>query len=363
MRWSWKVGAIAGIGLYVHATFLLIVGWVGLSSWSQDHSLAAALAAVIFVLALFACVVLHELGHALTARKFGIRTRDITLLPIGGVARLERMPDDPRQELWVALAGPAVNVAIAALLGCWLLLSGATEWLAGVSLTGGSFLQRMLALNLVLALFNMIPAFPMDGGRVLRALLATRMEYTRATQYAAALGQALAFVFGFVGFFSNPFLLFIALFVWIGAEQETSMVQMRSALGGIPVRQAMVTDFRTLAPHDSLQRAIELILSGSQQDFPVTDDGHVRGVLTRADLMLALAQQAGPTVADVMRSEFQVADPSEMLETAFRRLQDCACRVLPVVNRGELVGLLTAENVGEFLMIQAALEKARARVR
>lgn len=360
MKWSWKLGDIAGIGIYMHATFLLLIGWVGLSHWLEARSVALVVQGVGFILALFGCVVLHELGHALTAKRYGIKTRDITLLPIGGVARLERMPDDPRQELWVALAGPAVNIVIAAALFAWLRLTGGWEPVAELSLTQGSFVERLMVVNLFLAGFNMLPAFPMDGGRVLRAVLATRMDYVQATQTAAGIGQWMAFVFGFVGLFSNPFLLFIALFVWIGAAQETSMVQMKTALGGIPVARAMLTDFRTLSPRDSLARAVELILAGSQQDFPVLDDGKVVGVVTREDVVAALAQQGQESpVSEVMRREFEMADASEMLEPVFMRLQACECRTLPVTRQGRLVGLITTDNVGEFLMIQGALARAK----
>ncbi len=357
MKWSWKLGEFAGIGVYVHATFFLILMWVGLSHWLQGQGLAATLAGVMFVLAIFACVVFHEYGHALTARKYGIKTKDITLLPIGGVARLERMPDDPIQELWVALAGPAVNVVIAVGLYLWLFATDSLEPLRNASLTGGSFLQRLMMINLFLVLFNMLPAFPMDGGRVLRAILATRMDYTRATHIAASTGQAMALLFGFLGFFTNPFLLFIALFVWIGAEQEASLTQMKSALGGIPVARAMITDFRSLSPGDSLDRAVELILTGSQQDFPVEEEGRVVGVLTRSDLLKALASEGkNVLVSEVMQRDFQTVAPSEMLETGFARLQNCQCHTLPVVRNGKLVGLVTMDNVGEFMLIQSALK-------
>lgn len=360
MRWSWKIGEFAGIGVFVHATFTLLLGWVALAHWMQSRSLPATLDGIAFTLALFGCVVLHEFGHALTARRFGIATRDITLLPIGGVARLERMPDEPVQELWVALAGPGVNVAIAAILYAGLEASGAWRPMTELSVASGPFLQRLLAVNVFLALFNMLPAFPMDGGRVLRALLATRMEYTRATQIAASIGQAMALGFGFLGFFFNPFLLFIALFVWMGAEQEASLTQMRTSLSGIPVTQAMQTDFWIVSPSDPLERAVELILAGSQTDFPVVDDSRVVGILTRADLLAALARRSGATIGDVMQRDFHVVEPTQMLETAFRRLQDCACHTIPVVRNGELVGILTADNLGEFLMIQAALKQARS---
>lgn len=361
MKWSWRLGTVAGIGVYIHATFLLILGWVVLSHWLQGHTAAATAGGVLFTLALFGCVLLHEFGHALMAKKYGIRTRDITLLPIGGVARLERMPDDPRQELWVALAGPAVNVAIAAALFAWLTLSHTLEPLESLGLASGSFWERLMVLNVFVVVFNLIPAFPMDGGRVLRALLAMRLEYTRATQIAATVGQGLALVFGFVGLFTNPLLMFIALFVWIGAGHEASMVQMKSALGGIPVSRAMITDFQTLAENDTLDVAVSRILAGSQQDFPVLDDGRVVGVLTRDALLKALTRDGvSAGVGAVMRRDIRQVDANDMLEMAFANLQTCDCHTLPVHRNGRLVGLLTADNVGEFLMIQAAVAGARA---
>jgi Zn-dependent protease/CBS domain-containing protein len=361
MKWSWKIGEFAGIGVYMHATFLLLLGWVAFVHWQDAQSLGAVVSGLTFVLALFVCVVAHEYGHALTARRYGIRTREITLLPIGGVARLERMPDDPRQELWVALAGPAVNVVIAGALLAWLLAAGGLVPLDQVGVERGSFLERLMIVNLFLAGFNMLPAFPMDGGRVLRAILARRMEYARATHVAANVGQGMAFLFGFMGLFGNPMLLFIALFVWIGAAQEATTVQMKSALGGIPVARAMLTDFRTLQPGDTLARAAELILAGSQHDFPVVDGGRVIGVLTRADLIGALsAQNTRKPVADVMQREFLVADSNEMLEGALERLQACACHTLPVMRDGQLVGLVTMDNIGEFVLIHAALSGKQA---
>jgi predicted transcriptional regulator len=268
------------------------------------------------------------------------------------------MPDDPRQELWVALAGPAVNVVIAAALFSWLVVTDTFSPLADLGVARGSFLERLMVVNAGLVLFNLLPAFPMDGGRVMRALLASRMEYTRATQLAANVGQGMALLFGFLGLIGYPFLLFIAFFVWIGAAQEASMVQMKSALGGIPVGRAMLTDFRSLAPSDSLARAVELILAGSQHDFPVIEHGRVVGVLTRGDLLTALPQRGdGVAVFEVMQREFQLVDSGDMLETAMQRLQECACHTLPVQHDGRVVGLLTMDNVGEFVAIQAALSE------
>jgi Zn-dependent protease/predicted transcriptional regulator len=356
MKWSWKLGTFAGVDVFMHATFLILIGFVALSHWLVSQSLISVLAGVGFILALFGSVLLHEYGHALTARKFGIKTRDITLLPIGGLARLERMPDEPRQELWVALMGPAVNVVIAAVLLAWLVLTNGLSPLSELGVATGSFLERLMVVNLFLVGFNLIPAFPMDGGRVLRALLAMRMEYTRATQTAASLGQALAIAFGFIGLFYNPFLIFIAFFVWIGAGQEASMVQMKSALGGIPVDKAMITDFRTLSPDARLEDAIDLIISGSQQDFPVVENGQVLGLLMRSDLLAALTKRGkNVPVVEVMEKDFHTVDSYEMLEVAFADMQACQCHTMPVVHNGEMVGLLTMDNVGEFLAIQAAL--------
>lgn len=322
---------------------------------------AAALAGVVFILTLFVCVVLHEFGHALMARRFGIQTKDITLLPIGGIARLERMPEKPKEELLVALAGPAVTLVIAVLLFLWLYLSKTIEPITQDAALKGSFLSRLMLVNVFLLLFNMLPAFPMDGGRVLRALLAGRMEYARATRIAAYIGQGLAVIFGIVGFFVNPFLILIALFVWIGAAQEAGLSQVKSALSGIPIRSAMVTDFKTLAPGDPISRAAELILAGSQVDFPVLENGRVAGILTREDLLLALAQKAeGEPIQKYMQTRFETLSITESLDSAFSRFQQCECRTMAVLDNGKLAGLLTMDNLGEFMMIQTARKTQKA---
>jgi len=357
MKWSWKIARVAGIDLSIHTTFFLLIAWAAVSYWIADRRVAAVVEGVLFLLALFGSVVLHELGHALTARRYGIRTSEIMLLPIGGVAKLERMPEKPFQELRVALAGPLVNLVLAGVLFGGLYLAGALEPINGLTLTEGNFFERLMVTNLYLALFNLIPAFPMDGGRVIRALLATRMEYTRATQVAASLGQGIAFLMGLAGLFGNPMLLFIALFVWIGASQEASMVQVKSALGGIPVSRAMLTDYQVLAPTDSLGKAVQYVLSGIQHDFPVVADGHVVGILTRDKLIKALSEYNESTfVSYVMVKEFQTVDPAQMLEGVSAKLQEVRQSIFPVVQQGALVGLITLENIGEFLMIQRAIE-------
>jgi Zn-dependent protease/predicted transcriptional regulator len=360
MKWQWKLGRFAGIDVYMHTTFLLLLAWVGYSQWLENRSWNDVLNGILFILALFLCVVLHEYGHALTARRYGIKTRDITLYPIGGVARLERMPEKPVEELWVALMGPAVNVVIGALLLVYLLATNTLSPMNQITVGSGSIFERLMIVNVTLVLFNLLPAFPMDGGRVLRALLAMRMDYVRATQVAALIGQGMAFVLGFIGLFGNPFLLFIALFVWIGASQESGAVQVKNSLGGIPVTRAMMTDFRTLSPADSLAKVVAYILAGSQHDFPVMDaNGRVAGVLERDDFMKALTEHGqSASVMNFIRRDLPEVDSYEMLEPVLNRLQESRSKTLPVTHGGQLVGMITMENITEFLMIRSALNAA-----
>lgn len=357
MKWSLKIGKFAGIDVHMHLTFLLLIGWVAFLYWRQGQNPFVVLAGVGFILAVFLCVVLHEFGHALTARRYNIKTRDIILLPIGGLARLERLPEKPMQELWVALAGPAVNIVIAAGLFVLLLVSKSFQPITNLTLTAGPFLERLMIVNVFLVLFNLIPAFPMDGGRVLRAILATRIDYGKATQTAASIGQGIAVLFGIFGFFYNPFLIFIAVVIWFGASQEASMIQIKSAISGIPIVQATVTDFKTLKMTDSLDDAVKLTLAGSQKDFPVLDNGRIEGVLTQSDLLRALAERhLHPTVSTAMQKNIVTVNAFEMLESALSKIRECNCHTILVTLRGKLVGLLTMDNLGEFMRIQAAMK-------
>jgi Zn-dependent protease len=313
---------------------------------------------ILFTLVLFACVVMHEFGHALTARRFGIKTRDITLYPIGGVAKLERMPEKPSEEFWVTVAGPAVNFTICAFLFILLTLSGANLTAGSMSLSDGSFLQRLMYLNIWLGFFNLLPAFPMDGGRILRSLLAMYLNYNRATQLAARIGQGMAVLFGIAGLFMNPFLVVIAVFVWFGAGQEASMVQMKHSLAGIPASRAMLTTFQTLTPSDSLSRAVDLVLRTQQTDFPVVENDYLVGLITRSEIMQALRQHGQwVPVSSIMRRDIPIADANEMLERVLLRLQDCECQSMPVTSLGQLVGLLTPDSIRKFLMVQGVLSQ------
>jgi stage IV sporulation protein FB len=224
MSWSLNIGSVAGTAIRIHVTFLLFLAWIfGVNYFSGGPQVAWS--SLLFVVLLFLCVLLHEFGHIFTARGFGVRTPDVILLPIGGVARLERIPEKPSEEFLIAIAGPAVNVVIALLL---MAVGGANLSAGHLSSTleasNVSMVDRLAAVNLFLALFNLIPAFPMDGGRVLRALLASRLGYVRATEIAAMIGQGVALVLGFLGLFGNPLLLFIAIFVYLAASSEAHLV-------------------------------------------------------------------------------------------------------------------------------------------
>lgn len=358
MSWSIPIIRVAGIQLRVHITFVLLIGWLALMYY-QTRGSAAAAGGVLFILLLFLCVVLHELGHALAAKSFGINTPDITLLPIGGVARLERMPEEPKQELIIAIAGPLVNVVIALAL---FVVIGSRNVFDPATVQHGDILVQLRNINILLVLFNLLPAFPMDGGRILRALLATRTSYAKATQVAASVGQAFAFIFGFIGLVSNPLLIFIALFVYIGASQEAALAQMKDVSRRFPVSSAMVREFRTLLETDTLEEAVDALLATSQHDFPVVDSsGNVAGVLTRQDLIGALRKHdATIRVGDVMRRNIPVITTGTRFEDAFRIMQECNCPAVPVLDSARrLVGLLTPENVSELMMVQSALPRRR----
>lgn len=360
MSWSFKIGRVFGIPIFIHWTFLILIAYLVYGHSARGDDLSATAEGVGFVLAIFGCVVLHELGHALAARRYGVPTSDITLLPIGGVARLQRIPERPVEELVVALAGPAVNLVIAV----GLLLSGVTVPVDSdpqTFLITGPFLSRLMFVNVFLLLFNLLPAFPMDGGRVLRALLAMAMPYAKATRVAASVGQFMAILFGFLGLSGNPFLLLIALFVWIGAEAEARQVEERMVLKDLPIREAMLTDFQTLHPDDTLGRAADLLLAGSQQDFPVLVDGRPQGVLTRSALLSGLASGGRDArVSQTALAELKTIGAGDQLVPAVARLREGGEPCMIVLDDdGEPIGLLNLENIGEFLMVRTALAEVR----
>lgn len=360
MGWSIPIGAVKGTVIRIHVTFVLFLIWIGAVHHAQG-GWEAAVEGVVFVSLLFLCVLLHEFGHVFAARRYGVQTPDVTLLPIGGVARLERIPEEPRQELVVALAGPAVNLAIAAVL--YLALGGFGPEGAGAEVqnAGVGVLERLGAANLFIALFNLIPAFPMDGGRVLRAFLAHRRGYARGTETAAKVGQAVAIGLGVLGLLAgNAILVFIAVFVWLGAASEAQAVQMREASRGVAASDAAVTRFEALSPGSRVEDAVECLIRTTQHEFPVVDGaGRLRGVLTRDDMIRALKER-GPDapVIEVMRTGIPVIDRRRPLEDALRLLRETRAPAVGVTDEdGRLVGLVTPENVGEMVMVRSAMAR------
>ena len=368
MKWSWRIARVAGIDIRMHATFPLLFAWIALIAFQSGVRSASALVGTFALfLAIFVLVVLHECSHALTARHFGIHTRDITLLPIGGVARLERMPRVPRQELLITIAGPALNVAFAIILYAALAITGNLHHVSEIARAGaiplnwGSALAQLMIVNVSLAVFNLLPAFPLDGGRVLRALLAMRSgDYAKATVTAARIGRAFALIFGLAGLFvlNNPLLVIIALFVWLSAATEAHAVQTAAALEGVPLRALVVTDVRTISPNDSLGAIAEATVHGFQQDYPVVENGQVVGMLTRSDLIRGLAKFGRDAMAaSAMRAEFPTVAPETSAEDALKGLSSSGVTAIPVMRGRQLVGLLTSDNVMEYLMLRGAVTK------
>lgn len=376
MSWSIRLFRVKGIDVKVHLTFVLILIWAALM-WGSSTGQGAhgALFGVAATLLLFASVTLHELGHSLQALKYGVVVHEITLLPIGGLAQMKEIPEKPGQELRIAIAGPLVNFAIAAVLvivGTLLsarALISAPELLDALGQASWAGLLAYLTMaNLALGLFNLIPAFPMDGGRVLRALLAMRLNYGKATSIAVAIGQGLALLMGLWGFLNGSFfLVLIAIFVWLGAGEEGKQTTVKRVLREMTVGQAMTRQPQTLSVYDPLSRAVTLTLSTMQADFPVIrgDDGRLVGLLTEADLLNGL-QISGPKtpVHQTMRNDFPTAAPDEPLYQAQQRMAEERLRALPVIEGGRLVGLLTVADVNEayrLLSVDAELAQSVGR--
>lgn len=362
MGWSFAIGSVGGTVIRIHVTFLLLLGWIAIAHGTQGGA-GAAVDGVLFISLVFLCVLLHEFGHVMAARRYGIRTPDITLLPIGGVARMQRIPEEPAQEIAVAIAGPAVNAVIAILLA--LVLGGIPDAEAGLQIEshGIAMLQRLFWVNVFLVGFNLIPAFPMDGGRVLRAVLAWKMGFARATGVAARVGQAVAFGLGLLGLFGNPLLIFIALFVYLGAAGEAAQAQLREASRGLLATDAMETRYEALSPLASVGDAVEALLRTPQQDFPVVDGaGRLRGLLTRDDIVHAL-QDTGPgtPVVDAMHGGLPTVHHRDPLAVALTELQESAAPAVAVEDaEGRLLGLITPQNLGELMMIQAVRKRGGA---
>jgi Zn-dependent protease/predicted transcriptional regulator len=365
MNWSFRLFTIRGIDVRVHVTFVLILIWAAYY-WSAvvDDGARGVVFGIVATILLFACVTLHELGHSVQAQAYGIHVQDITLLPIGGLARLDSIPEDPRKEFRIAIAGPLVNVVIAVVLAVVSAFVDSSSWTSPDRMidelqdgTWRAMLSYILFANVLLVLFNLIPAFPMDGGRILRSLLAMRMPHVQATRIAGGIGQAMALLLGFLGFASgNFFLILIAIFVWFGAGQESAQAEVRHALSGATVSQVMSASPITLMPSDPLLRAVQLTLSSSQADFPVVDrEGYVVGLLTIDVLLKGMHESPGVLVGEVMKRDFAVARPNEDIAVVQERLAAEQQRAMVVIaDNGRLLGLLTANDIAEAFRLFSA---------
>lgn len=362
MKGSLNLGQVFRIDIKIHWTFFLIFVWVVLVELQQGGSLDSILFNAAFILVIFLCVVLHELGHSLMARRFGVATKKITLLPIGGVASLEKIPEEPYQELLVAIAGPLVNVFIATLLYFLVPVHDVlelqlTDMIEELNqLTMGNFLFYLFLANAGLVVFNLIPAFPMDGGRVLRALLAMKMGRVKATAIASGIGQFIAVIFLFLGLFYNIFLIFIALFVFLGAYGENRMVQHSALLKGHKVYEAMLTNITFLHPEDNLKKVMDCVLSGTERDFVVMAGGKALGVLPY-DRIMKSSEDKNTLVRDIMEKDFKSVSRDAPLGDVLGMLESGRGRFFPVTNESqELVGAIDMTNLNEFIILQSRLD-------
>jgi Zn-dependent protease len=360
MGWSFKLFDVGGTAVRIHMTFFLLLAWIATIHWMHG-GMGEAVDGVLFIVALFVCVVLHEFGHVLAARRYGIATSDVTLLPIGGVASLERVPEKPGQEILVALAGPAVTLLIAIVLIVMLGARFDFRQMAQLEQAQSTLLGRVAAANVTLLVFNLIPAFPMDGGRVLRAVLAVRLGYTAATRVAAMIGQGLAFVFALLGLMGNPLLILIAVFIFLAASGEAGYVQAREFTRGYLATHAMITAFETLKPASTADDAAALLLRTTQQEFPVVDEARsLRGILTRSALIAALQNSGGATpVGAIMEKDVAVVPENAHLDNVFELLKRRGGRAIGVADPDRrLVGYITAENLSELIMINSSRMRA-----
>jgi len=353
MKNSLSIGKIAGIQIFIHWSFPLIILWIIFSNVRSGLNTEQIIWSVLFVLTLFVCVTLHELGHALAAKRFHIKTKDITLLPIGGVARLENMPEKPMQELIVALAGPAVNVIIFLILYIALQIASIPfDFTAITHITADNFLFNLAILNIWLAVFNMIPAFPMDGGRVLRALLAMKLNRSLATQIAGRIGQVIAMGFVLLGFFGNPFMIFIGIFIFLAAMTETEMVKTQSVLKGHTIGELTMKQLPILNRTDTIEKAVQLLLDGQAKNFLVMDGESPYGTLNRDGIIKALTAHGSKiTVETVTDNNIGYIEDAEPVEKALLLMQQHKYPLLIVTKKKELYGVVDMENILEYIMV------------
>ena len=361
MSWSFPLFTLGGTVVRIHLTFFVLLAWVAAVS-AQTGGMPSALQGVLFVVLVFVCVVAHEFGHVFAARRYGIRTPDITVLPIGGLARLEKMPDRPGAELVVAIAGPIVNFVIAAALLLVVDLPVPDGPVTEAEAMQMSLWARLAIVNILIAVFNLVPAFPLDGGRIFRALLSYRLPRARATQVAAWVGQGFALLFVVIGLLYNPILALIAVFMVFAANAESGYETQRAMAAGHTARDAMITRYEALSPEDTASRAAELLLVTTQQEFPVLRaDGQLVGWVTRANLIEAMRERGGAApVTAFMEPDTETIRWDTPLEEVLQRLQTGPAQAVAVADmRERVVGFVNRENAQELFMLDTARD-ARA---
>ena len=358
MKYSLGLGRISGIKIEIHWTFLILIAWVIFTSLRTNTESQQIMWSVLLILAVFVCVILHELGHALAAKKFNIKTTSITLLPIGGLAQMEQIPEKPKEELVIAFAGPAVNLVIVALLYPMTGISSSSELQElNSKIDPGNFITVLMIVNFWLAIFNLIPAFPMDGGRVFRALLSFKLGHVRATQIAASVGQVLGIFFIFFGFFYNPFLTFIGIFIYLGAGSESVYTQTRSMLQGFTVKDVVMHEVPCIDKNASLKEAVYQLLNSQNKNFVVTDAGKPVGTLNRDQIIKALHEQNDKILVDQIKDNALTYFPTEApLDKIWREMQKRKQHVILVADNGKLEGIVDDENLAEFILIHSSTQ-------
>jgi Zn-dependent protease len=356
MKYSLYVGSVAGIKIFLHWTFVILIGWIIVMNLQASLGWMDILWSLTFIFAVFGCVTLHELGHALAAKRYNIKTHNITLLPIGGIARLDYIPEQPKEELFIAIAGPLVNLAIALALYPLVLMYHSIGDLTSVeSIKGANFIPVLLSVNLWLALFNLIPAFPMDGGRVFRALLAFKMGNVKATRLAATVGQFLAMVFVFAGFWLNPLLIFIGLFIFLGAQTEATHVEARFILKGHTVKDVLMRDVPTMDNHSSMKEAASRLLNSQNKNFLVLNEGNPFGTITREEIIKAIRNHGGNALVNTASNQHLDYFPLNMpLDQAWTHMQQEKRPMVLVVSDGQLKGAVDEESIEELILIETA---------
>lgn len=361
MKGSLKLGTIGGIGIFVHWTFSLLIAFIIYINYRTGSNAIQIAWSVLFILCVFVTVFLHELGHSFAAKLFNIGTKDITLLPIGGVSRLESLPEKPKEELIVTFAGPLVNIILALITGLFISFPATSEALAqelSKGINASNFFLNFFLVNIVLAIFNLIPAFPMDGGRILRALLSFKFERHIATKIAARIGQFLAMGFILLGFLFNPFLIFIGLFVIMGAQAESKHADSKYSLKGYKVRDVLMKQYITIDAGEPIKTAIDLLLDSQSKIFLITENNEAVGTLNRDQIIMALSEKGENVVIhSAMNKNLIYLDVETLLENIFELVYKNKNNLMLVMEKNELVGTLDTENLLEFLLIRGAKSK------